>query len=153
MAKCLLKWFSAEMTNGSANCTLVEWLDTNGSEWCEMAQVIGKWLIVSRNGIVSHQSTHRKVKWFSVTPNGLAWRQKVKHKPKWSTVTAVGLRRKSQKYKSEIDKSSFKWNIRCGVLSHSPIVFIVFRRPDSCSFVALKQRIALSSFQVMVLTV
>ena len=32
-----------------------------------MAQAIGKWLIVGRNGPVSHQSTHRKVKWFSVT--------------------------------------------------------------------------------------
>ena len=36
-----------------------------------MAQAIGKWLIVGRNGSVSHQSTHRKVKWFSVTTIGL----------------------------------------------------------------------------------
>ena len=65
------------MTNGSAYCTLVRWLDTNGSRWCEMAKVIGKWLIVSRYGIVLHQRTHRKVKWFNVTPNGLTWRQMV----------------------------------------------------------------------------
>ena len=36
-----------------------------------MAKAIGKWLIVGRNGLVSHQSTHRKVKCFSVTTKGL----------------------------------------------------------------------------------
>ena len=36
-----------------------------------MAKAIGKWLIVGRNGFVSHQSAHRKVKCFNVTTKGL----------------------------------------------------------------------------------
>ena len=35
-----------------------------------MAKDIGKWLIVGHNGLVSHQSTHRKMKCFSVTTKG-----------------------------------------------------------------------------------
>ena len=58
----------------------------------------------------------RDDKWFSKTP-------------KWFSATAVGLRRNRQKYKSEMDKSSLKWNSLCGVLRHNPTIFIVFRRP------------------------
>ena len=35
-------------------------------------------------------------------------------KPKWFSATAVGLRRNRQKYKSEMGKSSWKWNSPCG---------------------------------------
>ena len=35
-------------------------------------------------------------------------------KPKWFSATAVGLRRNRQKYKSEMDKSGWKWNSLCG---------------------------------------
>ena len=38
-----------------------------------MAKAIGKWLILGCNGLVSHQSTHRKVKCFSVTTKGLGF--------------------------------------------------------------------------------
>ena len=37
----------------------------------KIAKAIGKWLIVGRNGLVTHQPTQRRVKWFSVTTKGL----------------------------------------------------------------------------------
>ena len=41
---------------------------------------------------------------------------------KWISVTTNGLRQNRQKYKSEMDKSSLKWNSLCGVLRHNPYV-------------------------------
>ena len=127
----LHEWPSVNWNNSgskwqTAQLTVVWFSDVTQTVQSSVKWQIGKWWIVSRNSLVLHQSSHRKMKRFSVTPKGLAWRQMVECKPIWCSITAVGLRRNRQKYKSEMDKSSLKWNSRCEVLCHNPVVF---RRP------------------------
>ena len=55
----------------SAKIQFPKFWGENLSSQCEIAKAIGNWLIVGRNGLVTHQPTQRKVKWFSVTTKGL----------------------------------------------------------------------------------